>query len=102
MIQIYTNVDPFTDDDSTPPPVRNTTSRVIGSSVLCMAGYVLRKLLKPISCDIRRQSVTSQEPSIRYLHNFELLEIKNRGGLVRPCEEVIFIFFGAISPLINS
>jgi hypothetical protein len=94
MKQIDADVDPYIDSDSTPPPVPNMTSRVSGYLAMCMAEYVLWTLLEPISCDICRQSVTSQEPIIKYLHHFQLLKIKNSGGLVRP-DGLIFIVFAA-------
>lgn len=63
--------------------------------VVYIAGWIIKKALDTISCDVCRTRLVSTTPSIKYQSSFLLLNIKNCGGLTIPSDGVIDIIMSA-------
>lgn len=86
------NVDLFVENTH---DAHSFSARIKGFSIVYIAGYLVRKVSKSISCVTCRQALVSQHPSTKYAHLYTLLEIKDNGGLVRPSDGVITIILTA-------
>ena len=67
----------------------------ITNIVTYIAGYVVRKMISVIHCDICRISLVSQRATSRDLESHQFINLRNNGGLVTPADGVIVVLMCA-------
>jgi len=70
----------FHDHDYASP----TLNSLVQNSVVYIAGWVVRKVLKSLACDKCRQSLVTTDPPADFTSAYHLLSLRNNGGLVIP------------------
>jgi hypothetical protein len=74
---------------------RTANSVVLSNILAYVAGWVVKKVMRSITCDICRVSLISQEIPRSFDRSYHLLKLKNNGGLVIPSRGVIVIIENA-------
>jgi len=79
------------DHDYVDAPAISQLSAFKEAAVTYMAGYVVRMVLKLVKCDTCKLALFSKERRFSSLTSPQLLQRKDRGGLMVPSEEVEFV-----------
>jgi len=81
----------FHDHDYSSPMLNS----LVQNSVVYIAGWVVRKILKSLTCDTCRQSLVTVDHPKDFTSAYHLLTVKNNGGLVVPSEGCVKTLFAA-------
>ena len=79
------NMNPVGDHCYTTPGLGKLTE----NALVYIAGWVVRKVMLKLDCDVCRHSIVSATVPTSLECNYQLLHLKNNGGLVVPAEGVI-------------
>lgn len=64
---------------------------MLGNVLVYICGWVVRKLMKKLTCNPCRLALVSRAPSKKYCDYFALLHLKDNGGLISPSDGIISI-----------
>ncbi len=88
-------VQPFIEDDLFDQRQYSFESKclnaLIENAVVYIAGWVVFKVLKALNCDVCRQSLVTTELPLHVANGYNLLVLKNKGGLCIPSEGLVRI-----------
>lgn len=92
MIQTTTACEEVNDVfEPTIPTEQPHNTTLLGNAVVYIAGWVVRKVLKKLSCDPCRIALVTVTPSPKYNKYHMLLQLKNNGGLIYPSDGCITV-----------
>ncbi|CAJ1061394.1 uncharacterized protein LOC127534177 [Xyrichtys novacula] len=62
---------------------------LVENVLVYISGFVVRRTLRKLSCDVCRSSLVTDAESARQDQSYHLLTLKNNGGLVIPAEGIV-------------
>ncbi|CAJ1085030.1 uncharacterized protein LOC117442808 [Xyrichtys novacula] len=68
---------------------------LVENALVYIAGFVVRQILRKLSCDVCRESLVRDAVPASFDENYHLLTLKNRGGLVIPSQGTVKVLRAA-------
>lgn len=68
---------------------------LVDNALVYISGFVVRKILKKLSCEVCHASLVTAAVSSSFDQSYNLLELKNNGGLMIPSEGTVKVIRAA-------